>query len=62
MNRTDIKDGNDFKEALIGITNYMASYQQEVVAFEEPIEVCWGFKNEKRLVIPTVALVDKTVY
>lgn len=39
MNRSDIKDANDFREAIIGITNYMAFATEQVVAFSEPIEV-----------------------
>ena len=67
MNRNDIKDANDFREAIIGITNYMAFAQKEVVAFLEPIEVEWGLEGTvrhegKRLVIPTISLVDRTEY
>ena len=62
MNRTDIKDSNDFREAMIGIANYMAFYKKEVVAPTEPIEVEWGLNGDKKLVIPTIALVDRTEY
>lgn len=67
MNRTDIKDANSFREAIIGIANYMAFYNKEVMAFSEPIEVEWGLKGtvnyeSKRMVIPTIALVEKTEY
>lgn len=67
MNRNDIQDANDFREAIIGITNYMAFARKEVVAFSEPIEVDWGLQRTanydgKRLVIPTISLVDRTDY
>lgn len=67
MNRNDIQDANDFREAIIGIANYMAFATREVVAFSEPIEVEWGLKGTAKhegmkLVIPTIALVDKTEY
>ena len=67
MNRTDVKDANSFREAMIGIANYMAFYGTEVCAPTEPIEVEWGLKGTakcegKRLVIPTIALVDRTEY
>ena len=39
MNRNDIKDASDFREAVIGIVNYMAFARKEVVTFTEPIEV-----------------------
>ena len=29
MNRNDIKDANDFREAIIGITNYMAFFLEK---------------------------------
>ena len=65
--RVNVDDANDFREAIIGITNYMAFATKEVVAFSEPIEVDWGLKgtaNHKgtRMVIPTVALVDRTEF
>ena len=67
MKRTDIQDANDFREAIIGIANYMAFSKTEVVAFDKPIEVEWGLKGtakheDMRLVIPTIALVNKTEY
>lgn len=67
MNRNDIKDANDFREAIIGIVNYMAFAQREVVTFTEPIEVEWGFVGTanyggKRMVLPTIALCDRTDY
>ena len=67
MNRTDVKDGNDFREAIIGIANYMAFAQKETVSFNEPIDVDWGLKGTirhegVRKVIPVVALIDKTEY
>jgi len=67
MSRNDIKDANDFREAIIGIANYMAFATKEVVAFSEPIEVDWGLRGTAnfggtRLVIPTISLVDKTEY
>ena len=67
MNRNDIKDANDFREAVIGIANYMAFYNKEVCAFSKPIEVEWGLEGTAnyegtRLVIPTIALVDRTEY
>ena len=67
MNRTDVKDGNDFREAIIGITNYMAFATKEIVSFNEPIEVEWGLKGTvnhdgKRMVIPVISLVNKTEY
>lgn len=61
VNKFYVNDANDFREAIIGITNYMAFAKKEVVAFSKPIEVEWGFKD-KRLVIPTIALVDRTEY
>lgn len=65
MNRTDIKDANDFREAIIGIVNYMAFAQKEVVTLREPIEVVWGLTGTanykgKRMVLPTIALDDRT--
>ena len=67
MNRADIKDAHDFREAIIGITNYMAFYNKETVAFQEPIEVEWGLKGTKnydgkRMVMPVVSLIDRTEY
>jgi len=67
IKRTDIQDANDFREALIGITNYMAFFNKEVCTFSEPIEVEWGLKGTtkyegKRLVLPTIALADRTEY
>ena len=67
MNRNDIKDASDFREAIIGIVNYMAFAQREVVTFTEPIEVEWGLKGTtnhegKRVVLPTIALADRTEY
>lgn len=61
VNKFYVNDANDFREAIIGIANYMAFAKKEVVAFSKPIEVEWGFKD-KRLVIPTIALVDRTEY
>lgn len=67
MSRDDIKDANSFREALIGVANYMAAYNKEVCAFSEPIEVTWGMEGTagyegKRLVVPTIALVNRTEY
>ena len=67
MNRTDIKDAHDFREAIIGIMNYMAFYNKETVAFQKPIEVEWGLEGTnnyggKRMVMPVVFLVDRTKY
>lgn len=67
MNKFYIKDANDFREAIIGIANYMAFYNKEVCAFSEPIKVEWGLEGTKnyegtRLVIPTIALVNRTKY
>ena len=45
MDRTDIKDAHDFREAIIGIVNYMAFYNKEVCTLSEPIEVEWGLKG-----------------
>lgn len=67
MNRNDIKDSNDFREAIIGIANYMAFYNKEVCAFSEPIEVEWGLKmtsnyEGKKMIMPVITLVDRTEY
>lgn len=67
MDRTDIKDAHDFREAIIGIVNYMAFARREVVTFTEPIEVEWGLKGTanhegKRMVLPTIAVADRTEY
>lgn len=67
MNRSDIKDANDFREAIIGIVNYMAFARKEVCTFKEPIEVGWGLKGANgyggtRMVLPTIALADMTEY
>lgn len=67
MNRNDIKDANDFREAIIGIVNYMAFYNREVCTLSEPIEVEWGLEGTnnykgKKMVLPTIALADKTEY
>lgn len=39
MRKIKINDANDFREAIIGITEYMAFFNREVCAFSEPIEV-----------------------
>ena len=67
MNRADIKDANDFREAVIGIVNYMAFARKEVITFTEPVEVEWGLQGTashegKRMVLPTIALTDRTEY
>ena len=67
MDRNDIKDSNDFREAVIGIANYMAFAKREVVEFAEPIEVDWGLKGTgnsdgKRMVLPIIVLSDRTNY
>ena len=67
MNRSDIKDANDFREAIIGIVNYMAFARKEVCTFKDPIEVEWGLEGANgyggiRIVLPTIALADRTEY
>lgn len=67
MNRNDVQSAQDFREAIIGIVNYMAFAKREVVTLREPIEVDWGLKGTgnhegKRLVLPTIALDDRTDY
>ena len=67
MDRIDIKDAHDFREAIIGIVNYMAFYNKEVCTLSEPIEVEWGLKGTanyegKRMVLPTIAVADRTEY
>lgn len=67
MNRSDIKDVNDFREAIIGIVNYMAFARKEVCTLQEPLEVEWGLKGTvgydgTRMVLPTIALADRTEY
>lgn len=69
MNKNKIKvdDVNDFREAIIAIAEYMAFFNKEVCAFSEPIEVEWGLKGTagykgRKMVVPTIALVDKTEY
>ncbi len=67
MNRSDIKDANDFREAIIGIVNYMAFYGKEVCTLQEPLEVTWGLEGTvnfggRRLILPTIALADRTEY
>jgi hypothetical protein len=66
-NKIEVKDANDFREAIIEITKYMAFFNKEVCAFSEPIEVEWGLKGTtkyegKKMIIPTIALVDRTEY
>lgn len=67
MVRSDIKDAQDFREAIIGIVNYMAFAQKEVVTLSTPIEVHWGLEGTAkydgvRSVLPTIALADRTEY
>lgn len=67
MNKFDIKDANDFRDAIVGITNYMAFFGKEVCAPSEPIEVTWGLEGTvkyegKKLVLPVITLVDRTGY
>lgn len=67
MNKFDIKDANDFRDAIVGITNYMAFFGKEVCALSEPIEVTWGLEGTvkyegKKLVLPVITLVDRTEY
>ena len=67
MSRDDIKDANSFREALIGVANYMAAYNKEVCAFVEPIEVIGGMEGTagyegKKLAVLTLALVNRTEY
>lgn len=62
MDRNDIKNAKDFREALIGITNYMAFYNKEVCSTSEPIEVKWGLKEDIKMVMPVITLVDRMKY
>jgi len=65
--KNDVQDAQDFREAIIGIVNYLAFAKREVVTLREPIEVDWGLERignyeGKRLVLPTIALDDRTEY
>ena len=67
MSKFDIKDANDLREAIIGITNYMAFFGKEVCSPTEPIEVTWGLEGTSKyegtkLVMPVITLVDRTEY
>ena len=67
MNRNDIRDAQDFREAIIGIVNYMAFFNKEVCTLSEPIEVEWGLEGTsnyegKKMILPTIALADRTEY
>lgn len=50
-------DGNDFRNAVISATEYMAFYDKEVCTFNEPIEVI-GCKGKKKKVIPTICFAE----
>lgn len=67
LSRDDVKNANDFREAIIGVANYMAFARKEVVAFTDSINVEWGLKGACnyegiKQVIPTVSLIDRTNY
>ena len=67
MNRSDIKNANDFREAIIGVVNYMAFTRKEVYTLQEPLKVEWGLEGTvgyggTRMVLPTIALADRTEY
>ena len=67
FNSKDINDAVSFREAVIGITNYMAFYCKENMAFDKPIEVDWGLKGTskyegKKDILPVITLIDRTEY
>lgn len=66
-NQIKVKDGRDFRKAVIEVANYMAFGRKEVCAPSEPIEVEWGLEGTVgyegiKHVIPVITLVDRTEY
>lgn len=51
-------DAQDFRNAVIDATKYLAFFKKEVCTFSSPIEVEWGLKGEKRKVIPTICFME----
>ncbi len=54
-------DANDFRNAVISASKYMAFFDKEVCAFAEPIEV-ENVKGKKKKVIPIIYIMDVTGY
>lgn len=51
-------DGQDFRNAVIDATKYLAFFKKEVCTFRDSIEVEWGFNGEKKKVIPTICFME----
>ena len=51
-------NGQDFRNAVIDATKYLAFFKEEVYTFRDPIEVEWGLNGEKKKVIPTICFME----
>lgn len=51
-------DSQDFRNAVIKATQYMAFYKKNVCTFSSPIEVEYGFNGKKKKVIPTICFME----
>lgn len=51
-------DSNDFRKAVVAITEYLAFFEKDVCTLQEPIEVEWGMGGKKKKVRPTICFME----